>query len=235
MEKEKNDVLVSRRRQRVVIYLTGSIPKGHKTTQDGDEEQLVWGQQEKADLKDILCQTLEPTFLDPTDRKDDLSDTKSIVGRDLLQVYLSDVVLVDARQRRGIGVGVEIAWAQMLGKLVVSWVPEDSHYRTTNTSILDVPVKEYLHAFLDNMSLPVFTLQNAAHAIVRYMDRSKTAKACEEFANVERMVNTMRYYMSQRFKQDTPMVHATIENPELLERMEAVTRPCRVNRLLDFS
>jgi len=84
--------------KQLAIYLAGNIQKGHE-----DKSRLVWTQ---SDL-DFLEQTVPAklTFLNPALRSDDLSDQRSVFGRDMLQVYSSDLVLVDARERRGLGVG----------------------------------------------------------------------------------------------------------------------------------
>src|SRR5579871_3736379 len=93
--------------KRVAIYLAGNIKKGHEKLNED-----YWNDSELF----IISNTLKSThvdFLHPAIRTDDLSDQKSVFGRDMTQVYCSDVVFVDVRQRRGLGVGAEMMWAKM--------------------------------------------------------------------------------------------------------------------------
>jgi len=50
-------------------------------------------------------------------------------GCDLHLVSVSDVVLVDLRQEKGIGVGAELMFAQQTDRPVVAWIPPNSYYR----------------------------------------------------------------------------------------------------------
>ncbi len=78
---------------KIAIYLAGTIKKEHETND------THWGTEELATLEKAL-NDYEITFLNPAFRKDNLSDQKSVFGRDMLQVYSSDVVFVDARDER---------------------------------------------------------------------------------------------------------------------------------------
>src|SRR5579872_2699636 len=90
----------------IAIYLAGSIQKGHETND------LYWTRSDLETIEEALSD-YNVKFLNPALRSDDLSDQQSVFGRDMLQVYCSDVVFVDARDRRGIGVGAEMMWAKM--------------------------------------------------------------------------------------------------------------------------
>ncbi|GAG99901.1 unnamed protein product, partial [marine sediment metagenome] len=103
----------------------------------------------------IITQALVPTavdFLNPAIRSDDLSDPKSIFGRDLSQVICSDVVFADVRQRRGLGVGAELMWAKLNSIPVIALSPLESHYRRSRIDLLDVEVEDYVHPFVFNLS-----------------------------------------------------------------------------------
>lgn len=85
----------------VFIYLAGNIKKGHEKA---DED--YWTDIEMSAIRETLS-PIPVVFLNPADRSDDLSDQQSVFGRDLTQVMSSDVIFVDARQRRGLGVGAD--------------------------------------------------------------------------------------------------------------------------------
>lgn len=86
--------------KKIFIYLSVSIKKSHQ------ESSLLWTDEHIAYMYKIFHEKgIEVIFLNPSSRSDDLSDEKSLFGRDMLQVYLSNYILVDARARRGIGIG----------------------------------------------------------------------------------------------------------------------------------
>lgn len=89
----------------LAIYLAGSIQKGH------EKSDYFWSDSDLSVLKDGLSR-YEVSFLNPALRSDDLSDQHSVFGRDMLQVFCSNIVFVDARSRRGLGVGAEMMWAK---------------------------------------------------------------------------------------------------------------------------
>ena len=103
----------------------------------------------------ILEKTLAPqklALLNPSLRNDDLCDQKSVFGRDMSQVFLADIVFVDARHRRGLGVGAEMMWAKFHAKPVIVLAPNETHYRKATTEILGMTVNEYVHPFVQNLS-----------------------------------------------------------------------------------
>ena len=64
------------------------------------QSKILRSLQEKLRPHTLLC-------LNPALRTDDLSDEVSVFGRDMTQVFIADLVFIDARHRRGLGVGAE--------------------------------------------------------------------------------------------------------------------------------
>src|SRR5690242_19798693 len=93
-------------KKKISIYLAGSIQKGHEYADS------YWTDDDMTLLKKEL-HDYDVTFLNPALRTDDLSDQRSVFGRDMLQVYCSNIVFVDARHKRGLGVGAEMMWAKL--------------------------------------------------------------------------------------------------------------------------
>jgi hypothetical protein len=116
----------------ISIYLAGNIVKNHEK-----ESALVWTSEHQQKLSQALA-PIDLHFLNPAERSDDLSDQKSVFGRDLTQVFLADVTLVDVRERRGLGVGAEMMWSKMNGRVVIGWAPENRAFRRTRQK-LDAP------------------------------------------------------------------------------------------------
>ena len=117
---------------KISIYLAGSIKKEHEKA-----DESFWTDHDMAFLKKELPE-FQLSFLNPAFRADDLSDQRSVFGRDMTQVFCSDVVFVDARDRRGLGVGAEMIWAKFHKIPVVTLAPKNSHYNKSKTILLDV-------------------------------------------------------------------------------------------------
>ena len=152
------------------IYLSGNIRKGKE-----EEHDLVWSDVERHYLHEALAPII-PVFLSPAHRQDDLSDQVSVFGRDLWQISSSQLVLVDARGKRGIGVGAEMMFAKMNRIAVVSWLPENSHYHRSSLQLLGQEVTNYIHPFVLNLSDYLApTLEQAALWIKEYLEPGKVA------------------------------------------------------------
>lgn len=144
-------------KQKIAIYLAGSIKKGHENA-----DETFWADEHMQMLKGYL-NAFDVSFLNPAFRSDDLSDQLSVFGRDMLQVFCSDIVFVDARNRRGLGVGAEMMWAKLNKIPLVVWAPKNTHYHLSHASILDVPVTDYVHPFVESLSDKVVeTLEEGA-------------------------------------------------------------------------
>lgn len=194
------------------IYLAGNIRKG-----SADQTEQAWDQSEKQALKEALG-SLNVIFLDPSSRSDDLSDQESVFGRDMLQVFSSDLILVDARGKRGLGVGAEMMFAKLQGIPVVSWVPRESHYhRSKLEGFLGQDVEDWVHPFIFNLS------DYVAHSI-----EEAAAWICEEY-NIERkdpyesegeILDAMQYYYYNQFPRDREMQAVAKEHLDLKERWD---------------
>lgn len=130
--------------RQLVVYLSGSVKKGKDDTKTD-----YWS----ADDRRLISETVgRVAFLDPSVRNDDLSDSLSTFGRDLFQVRCSDAVLVDARGRRGIGVGAEMMLAKVYGVPIISVVPANSHYARRDFEYLGQIVGDWVHPFVKELS-----------------------------------------------------------------------------------
>jgi hypothetical protein len=133
-------------RQSFSIYLAGNIKKGKE-----DEHKEVWTPADQQLLQKNLPD-LNLIFLDPSYRSDDLSDQVSVFGRDLFQVSSSQLVLVDGRAQKGLGVGAEMMFAKCHRIPVIVWLPRDSHYQRPWIQLLGQEVADWIHPFIFNLS-----------------------------------------------------------------------------------
>jgi hypothetical protein len=194
-------------KRNIAIYLAGSIQKGH------EKDNSYWTDQEIGELRERLPEfTL--AFLNPAFRSDDLSDQRSVFGRDMLQVFSSDLVFVDARHRRGLGVGAEMMWAKGNQIPVVTLSPHDSHYRKSRTEVLGVDVTNWVHPFVESLSDYVaHNLEEGAEWIRRYWSGGIECKGFEAVRSA------MAYYVENQLEKDLPMRDLIGSNPDLTAKL----------------
>jgi|ERR1041385_2544922 hypothetical protein len=126
----------------IIVYCSGSIVKGAR-----DTSKLCWSDRERSDVA-RGAQPHEVKFLNPDDPLSDLSDTPALFGRDMYQVQYADAVIVDARERRGVGIGVEMLASRVLGTKLVAVAPRNSYYRQDSLTFRGGTVSNYVHPHL---------------------------------------------------------------------------------------
>ncbi|MDP1834788.1 MAG: hypothetical protein Q8K75_02555 [Chlamydiales bacterium] len=194
-------------KQKLAIYLAGTIKKAHEKA-----DETYWGPIEIAQLQQSLHQ-YEITFLNPAFRADSMSDQKSVFGRDMTQVYCSDVVIVDARDRRGLGVGAEMMWAKVNSLPVIIWAPRDTHYHHGATVVLDREVNDWVHPFVECLADQVVEdLAQAASWIEANLLPQRTS-----IKGIEFIKSAMQHYRSTQLPHDTPMLELISAHPALLK------------------
>jgi len=193
---------------KIAIYLAGSIQKGHER-----KDETYWTEADLQTIRNAL--PCEVSFLNPAFRTDDLSDERSIFGRDMLQVFSSDAVFVDARDRRGLGVGSEMMWAKFHKIPVVSWAPLETHYHKSHTTILGVEVDDFIHPFVAALSDRVVeTVADGASWIWKMVsDPFFKAKGVDSIASA------IQHYKNTQLESDLPMKELMACNEVLRERI----------------
>lgn len=194
---------------KVSIYLSGSIKKGHKKANES-----FWTDEDMLFLKQNLPE-YEVSFLNPAFRSDNLSDQRSVFGRDMIQVFCSDVVFVDARDRRGLGVGAEMMWAKFHKIPIVTLAPKDSHYNKSKTTLLGVAVEDWVHPFVEALSDAIVADLTEGAMWIR-----KFASACApQVKDVESIQSAMQYYRDSNLLYDEPMKALVTTNQKLHKRV----------------
>lgn len=203
-------------KNKIAIYLAGSIKKGHENSNDS-----YWTETDKAFLKKALS-SYEVSFLNPSFRSDDLSDQRSVFGRDMLQVFCSDLVFVDARDRRGLGVGAEMMWAKLHKLPVITLAPKNTHYHKRDTTLLGVPVTDWIHPFVESLSdVIVENLHEGTAYIERFM--SDSSLPIKDIAYIE---SAMHHYRATQLHSDIPMKNLLDNSPELEMRVRKKITAC---------
>jgi hypothetical protein len=131
---------------RLSVYCSGSIAKG-----SSDIKKLCWTDVERESVASGAAPT-SIVFLNPDDPITDPTNTLGQFGRDMYQIVVASAVIVDARERRGIGVGVEIAAAVALGTPVIVVAPPNSQYRKDSLDYRGVAVQNYVHPHLAGLA-----------------------------------------------------------------------------------
>lgn len=192
-------------KQTISFYLAGSIQKGH------EKNGSFWTQEHMEKLTKLLL-PFNAYFLNPALRTDDLSDQHSVFGRDMLQVYSADFVFTDVRDRRGLGVGAEMMWAKLQRIPVIGWAPKESHYRKTDTSLLGVSVKNWVHPFVESLTdVIVEDLAEGAQWVKNHVENPDS-----KVKGVEWIESAMQHYRNTQFPNDTPM-HELAKNCQKLQ------------------
>jgi nucleoside 2-deoxyribosyltransferase len=127
------------------IYLAGSVPKGKE-----EEELFVnW----RLRYKKILQSFLDAEFIFPGAGDMDESDYLLIVGKDSRSIKHSDLVIVNAEERIGVGTAHEMIIAKYFNKPVITVVPKNSYHRRVNVIFQDkYKVEDWMHPFLYTFS-----------------------------------------------------------------------------------
>ena len=106
------------------IYLSGSIKKGRFDTRSESE---YWSSENEHEIARSINRSV--VFLNPARTAIRRNDYFVNYGCDLFMIQESDLVLVDLRTEKGIGVGAELMYAHFIGRPVVGWLPRNSHYK----------------------------------------------------------------------------------------------------------
>ncbi|MFC4531342.1 hypothetical protein [Sphaerisporangium dianthi] len=134
---------------KVSVYCSGSITKGVS-----DRGKLTWSDTERTEVAKGAAPH-EVVFLNPDDPITDPGNTLGQFGRDMYQVMIATAVVVDARERRGLGVGVEMAAAAAFGTPIVVVAPPNSKYRADVLEYRGVTVRDYVHPHVAALSAAV--------------------------------------------------------------------------------
>jgi hypothetical protein len=130
----------------VTIYCSGSIQKGAS-----DVGKLCWSKNEKDEVARGLIPN-EVLFLNPDDPIAGLDDGEANFGRDMYQIQFANFIIVDARQRRGIGIGIEMLASRLLKTPLVVVAPRNSYYRSDEIEYRGSLVKNYVHPHLHGLA-----------------------------------------------------------------------------------
>lgn len=185
---------MNRNRTIISIYCAGGIKKGPK-----DATKLLWGEKERQEIQAILT-PLEVVFMRPDLRRDDIANDFTVFGRDHYQVQSADYVIVDGREKRGIGVGIEMLSAKWFKRPLICVVPPNSHYRRPRLDYLGGTVRDYIHPHLASLAdIVVDDFASAAKWIASFEKHPLPVKT------ISVIRNGINEYKKQQKSRDIPM------------------------------
>lgn len=109
----------------VTLYLAGSIKKGDEDT----KKTSYWTREDEDAIRRAFGEGSDVMILNPATFKIKRSDSFGNFGADMYLVKRSDFIFVDARDKKGIGIGAEMVAAKYFGIPVVSLCAYDSYYK----------------------------------------------------------------------------------------------------------
>jgi hypothetical protein len=163
----------------VKIYLSGGIKK------DCNDKKICWTIKDMDIIRKIIKDAI---FLDPQ-KNPERPDPFAAFGCDLHDIKEADFIFVDARQKRGIGIGAEMAIAKVLEKPVITISPKNSHYFRETLDHFGEQIKDWKHPFIVGLSDAVVEdVSEAARWIADFVknprpikDRSVFQEAVDHF------------------------------------------------------
>jgi hypothetical protein len=179
-----------------IVYCSGSIQKGA-----ADTRKLCWTDRERAAVA-AGANPAEIHFLNPDDPAADLSDTAALFGRDMYQVKTADAVIVDARERRGIGIGIEMLASRVFASLLVVVAPRDSYYRKGSVSYRGSTVTDYVHPHIAILADGIVDTFEEAGAWLR--DQKNAHKTSKGIDAVHEAITS---YRERMLPYDEPMLN----------------------------
>jgi len=124
------------------IYLAGKVPK-----QD-DEKFEDWRALYKECIVNSNFSKEKIEFTDPMDKDLDESNFEMVYGHDCSLIRNCDLVIVNAKEKTGIGTSQEILIAKYYKKYVVTVVPENTIYNRRNITLMGRNIKKWIHPFV---------------------------------------------------------------------------------------
>ncbi len=148
----------------IKIFLSGSVKKGRLDTRD---ELNFWSNDDIKFLSDNL--KFNVSIHNPNELEIDLTDSRARFITDFKELLSSDLVLVNAVTKKGIGVGAEMFFARYSKIPVYTISPLESYYHKMKSF-----GKEWIHPFIYELSNCIFySISECVDYLNKMWDRGK--------------------------------------------------------------
>lgn len=180
------------------VYCSGSILKG--TADDG---RTYWTDVERNEVASACLRDV--VFLNPDDPIPAGASLLAQFGRDMYQIAVADAVIVDARERRGLGVGVEMLAAKSLGAALIIVAPPNTKYRQDSLAYRGTTVSSYVHPHVSALADDIVSDFSEAG---RKLTERVTQASLSTAPVVPSVAEAIRAYASEALQLDAPMLKA---------------------------
>lgn len=177
-------------KKNIKIYLCGSIKKGSSD----NEKKHYWGEKEELEIINSFGGQFEIILLNPATIGIKRNDSYSNFGADVFLVKNSDFIFVDARNKRGIGVGCEMIIAKYYGIPVVTLCPNETDYKKSFVEDLcGENVSNWIHPFVAGPSDFICDdIPSAVKWMIDHLDNPKHIK------NIDILEESVEYFTSKQ-------------------------------------
>jgi hypothetical protein len=160
---------MSKKVSKMKVYLAGSVSKGDK-----DERKILnW----RKDYKQKLSSIEELKFLDPSDITKFEGEPLLVFGGDCSYIKKSDLIIVFAGVKIGVGTAQEMLVAKYFRKPVITVLPKDTHHRRSYLNFEGRIVEDWIHPFIFSTSdLIVEKIEDAISWIEEYIKNPGSKK-----------------------------------------------------------
>lgn len=175
----------------LMIYLSGSVKKG---SGDGRSNESFWTDEDEETIVTSV-RGRRTRLLNPSKSVLRRSDYYANFGCDLHLVSISDLILVDARDKRGIGIGAEMLFAQGLGIPVISICPPNTNYRRDFVpGVFGEDLKDWIHPFVYGLSDHIADNLDDAISLINILIQDGGPRR----HSGEKLRNAIDYYQRER-------------------------------------
>jgi len=118
------------------------VPKGDREAEDFHDWRADYQRQISIYIDDV-------DYIDPYERGEfDESDFMAVFGTDCYHIKNSDLIVVNAEDKLGVGTAQEIVIAKYFKKPVITVLPKGTHHRRIDIVFRDQLIKDWIHPFL---------------------------------------------------------------------------------------
>ncbi len=125
------------------IYLAGRVPKGKEEAENSKNFT-------DSIIPHIKLKNVE--FIKGEKKDLDESDFLLVFGWGCSHIKNSDIVIVDARERMGVGTAQEMLIAKYFGKPVITLLPKNTYHRKPNLEFNGKNIADWIHPFIYSTS-----------------------------------------------------------------------------------
>ena len=168
------------RRHKISVYLAGKVSKGID-----DHTMRGW----RDEYRKLLNTDGTINFLTPENEKLDENNPMHVVGHDLYLLKCSDILIVNASEKLGVGTAQEMVIAKYFGKPVLTVLPPDSHHRRSNFVMNGILIRDWIHPFVSVTSDMIFSSVEALRDFLENENLDDVISAAKDMTIIDNAIS----------------------------------------------